>query len=1351
MSLLRRGGGAEKQPLLSMPPRSPETISYDEMRPEELTRLTRERFSYVTQWIYGIAVFSALLAAGVVTSICLSVYVLNLPPPNVTTTTTTTTTTTLEATTTPVTTTQPPLTCSDLDGCPLNCSSVAGCLPPPSVLVCNDVQGCINGGNLTLDRLTVQHLTVQNVSQIDVSYQSVFEVQDMILNGSLACIGNMTIGDDCVPLRIKTINVIAPHPVTKNFVIGGGPGIGVSATPNGLDLFNTGVLHVGLSAPVDEFNVTVGVVMSIGTLTFVKNAQLPRTFWAGPASNLSGAQVPQFRPLSEEDFPLLSLMDKVYGILSIALGGTGSNATLIGGRIMVSTASPQAIVEGPILGNLGEFLIGDGAGGVIPAQLVGGYDLNVTVYPNGTIVLSALQSVHSVDLAVPTDLFVVTSPVVTDAGTLSFAVVPQSGNSFWGSPPNGSSGVPAFRALVEADVPVLSLQTKVYGVLPVANGGTNNTGPLTGNRLMMSEAGGLRIVEAPALGNGQVFIGQNGGGPSVAATPTGAGGITIGTGPGTMSVTMTATPSFTTLNVNGATTLGTSTTCAAALAGGCVDISTKTCPGGPVGVNCIPTSGLYFDELTVGVLNIVNFTTQSTIQVINNTNLSTDNLYVENIYVVNNGSLVCSGTGSVAQNCIDISNLACPLGPLQSSCTPVNLTTSDLQSTGTATFNNVVCLGGAIGDNCVTIDSKTCTLPVNDTCVSLHVKTVNGVAPNAITRDLTLLAGTGIGVAGTTITNTVASTPQAGNLFYASPNGTAGLPSFRAIVVSDLPGLGPDEVFFASVGPSNLTLLVAARAVTSVDATVPSGLLAVSGVPFGPGGGTIALSLQSQGPNTVFASPVNATGIPGFRNLTLSDIPPVITTVGLTVPADVLSVTNSPLLAATGGGTLAISKVDQSDNTFWGSPLDGSLGQPTFRKHVFKDFNNLNLTDGQLLGGTTGGDAVPTDILAGSGIVLTKLAGSVTISASLNASNIGTVTNVCITAPGTLFTFSPPCINTSGTFAFVPLVQQAHKFFAAPDAVNGFPGMRYITLGDLPHLYANQMYLGDPVSGNTSITNLTAGNAISIVTAGGTTTIASTFSVGLDLPTSVFNTTIPLVTNTGTLTTVFKTQTAKTFFAGPTSGGAAVPAFRPIGLPDLPALGDGQLYIGNGGTPVATTLSAGTAVTITPGMGSLTVSVNTAALPNMAEAMGEIAVFNTVASTTTILAVSNGVTNMVEVTPATTLASSGIMSFDMPSGGRLRYTGSGTVFCHTATTVTVASAGSNQQYVLGMAINGVIQTRTKIMQKTQGSGDTQSTAMHGYLRLSTNDYISLYVGNMISTNAFQVFSENMFSMCMSVM
>jgi hypothetical protein len=65
---------------------------------------------------------------------------------------------------------------------------------------------------------------------------------------------------------------------------------------------------------------------------------------------------------------------------------------------------------------------------------------------------------------------------------------------------------------------------------------------------------------------------------------------------------------------------------------------------------------------------------------------------------------------------------------------------------------------------------------------------------------------------------------------------------------------------------------------------------------------------------------------------------------------------------------------------------------------------------------------------------------------------------------------------------------------------------------------------------------------------GGTVT-----SVGLSLPTSVFDVTGSPVTGAGTLTATFDNQNANTVFAGPTMAPAATPAFRALVVADLPA------------------------------------------------------------------------------------------------------------------------------------------------------------------------------------------------------
>lgn len=78
------------------------------------------------------------------------------------------------------------------------------------------------------------------------------------------------------------------------------------------------------------------------------------------------------------------------------------------------------------------------------------------------------------------------------------------------------------------------------------------------------------------------------------------------------------------------------------------------------------------------------------------------------------------------------------------------------------------------------------------------------------------------------------------------------------------------------------------------------------------------------------------------------------------------------------------------------------------------------------------------------------------------------------------------------------------------------------------------------------------GNVIPIPAGGGGGGGVS--SVALGLPSSVFNISGSPITTSGTLTGAFKTQSANTIFAGPTSGSAAVPAFRSLVAADIPSL-----------------------------------------------------------------------------------------------------------------------------------------------------------------------------------------------------
>lgn len=90
-------------------------------------------------------------------------------------------------------------------------------------------------------------------------------------------------------------------------------------------------------------------------------------------------------------------------------------------------------------------------------------------------------------------------------------------------------------------------------------------------------------------------------------------------------------------------------------------------------------------------------------------------------------------------------------------------------------------------------------------------------------------------------------------------------------------------------------------------------------------------------------------------------------------------------------------------------------------------------------------------------------------------------------------------------------------------------------------------------------------NAISSFGAGTVT------SVALSLPTSIFDVTGSPVTTTGTLSATLDTQTANYVWAGPTSGGAATPAFRALVAADIPDLS--TTYLSTTGGTISSNLT----------------------------------------------------------------------------------------------------------------------------------------------------------------------------------
>ena len=326
-----------------------------------------------------------------------------------------------------------------------------------------------------------------------------------------------------------------------------------------------------------------------------------------------------------------------------------------------------------------------------------------------------------------------------------------------------------------------------------------------------------------------------------------------------------------------------------------------------------------------------------------------------------------------------------------------SLTNSAITINGTSTS-----LGGSISVGTVTSVDATAGTGISVSggpITSSGSLTITNTAPD---QTVAIASGTGISVSGTypnfTVTNTAPSsggtvtsvtgtspvvssggnTPaislaasygdtqnpyasKTANFVLASPDGSAGAPTFRAIAAADIPTLNQNTTGTAS----NVTGTVAIANGGTGEITAAAAFNALNPMT------TTGDIIYEASANTAARLPIGTTG----QILTVaSGIPTwasagsgtgTVTSVAATVPS-FLSVSGSPI---TTSGTLAL--------TYSGTALpvvNGGTGQTTY-------------TDGQLLiGNTTGNTVTKSTLTAGPGISVTNGSGSITIT---NTSSYG--------------------------------------------------------------------------------------------------------------------------------------------------------------------------------------------------------------------------------------------------------------------------------------------------------------------------------------------------------------------------
>lgn len=148
--------------------------------------------------------------------------------------------------------------------------------------------------------------------------------------------------------------------------------------------------------------------------------------------------------------------------------------------------------------------------------------------------------------------------------------------------------------------------------------------------------------------------------------------------------------------------------------------------------------------------------------------------------------------------------------------------------------------------------------------------------------------------------------------------------------------------------------------------------------------------------------------------------------------------------------------------------------------------------------------------------------------------------------------------------------------------------------------------------------------------------------------------------------------------------------------------------------------------------------------------LGDISFFNaTTTSDIVINTSSDGSTFMSPLAPVTTFTgrAGGEFSNGGSDNGRLYYNGKNTKTFHIAGTIT-GHTNSASNCVLGIALNGVVQPASKVLNRFSAASDNQSTAFHLMIDMAPGNYLQIYVGNVGGTSDFHIHSLNLFALGM---
>ena len=273
--------------------------------------------------------------------------------------------------------------------------------------------------------------------------------------------------------------------------------------------------------------------------------------------------------------------------------------------------------------------------------------------------------------------------------------------------------------------------------------------------------------------------------------------------------------------------------------------------------------------------------------------------------------------------------------------------------------------------------------------------------------------------------------------------------------------------------------------------------------------------IVTSGQNATLTKETTVSGIVKGNGTALSAATPgvdysIIDSIGVTVPASLLSVTPSSLSSS---GTFAISITTQASNTLLAGPITGVAATPTFRGLVSTDIPALNYVSTLT---TQGANQILAGPASGSGAAPTFRALTTADIPALPYGT-GTVTSVGMTVPAALLSVTPSTITTSGSFALSLTTQTSAQILASPISTIGTPSFRSLVSSDIPAL--------------NYVSSTTTQAAHQVLAGPITGTSAPTFRslVSTDIPALPYGTgTVTSVSGTGTVNGITLTGTVTT-------------------------------------------------------------------------------------------------------------------------------------------------------------------------------------------------------------------------------